>query len=107
MKGIHSAHKRRLRTLVRAQFDGRCAYCDTIVGLADGTIDHYLPQALGGTNALPNLRWCCEPCNQAKGDMDPNDWVQQLPPKAPPSPSARVAALQKIAERAAAAGVAS
>ncbi|MDP3139814.1 MAG: HNH endonuclease [Burkholderiaceae bacterium] len=59
-------------------FDGRCAYCRAYVGMK-GTVDHYLPQALGGTNARPNLKWCCQACNNLKGDMTPDEWDQVRP----------------------------
>ncbi len=58
MQRINSADKRRLRSWLCDKHGGRCCYCGKTVGGA-GTVDHYLPQALGGTNAKPNLRWAC------------------------------------------------
>jgi 5-methylcytosine-specific restriction endonuclease McrA len=78
MKRINSGDKRRLRVSLCNAFDGRCAYCNTYVGMK-GTVDHYLPQALGGTNARPNLRWCCATCNNLKDDMHPLEWEQVMP----------------------------
>lgn len=31
------------------------------------TVDHLVPQSLGGSNGLPNLVLACQPCNSAKG----------------------------------------
>lgn len=78
MQRINSADKRRLRSWLCDKHGGRCCYCGKTVGGA-GTVDHYLPQALGGTNAKPNLRWACRPCNQQKGQMHPDEWDRRPP----------------------------
>lgn len=44
-----------------------------------GTVDHYVPQALGGSNARSNLRWACARCNTLKADMPPEEWEQRIP----------------------------
>lgn len=69
--------RRQRRELLRKKFGGRCAYCNTPTG-RDGTIDHYVPKAHGGTNTWPNLRWSCRSCNETKGDMQPHEWEQWL-----------------------------
>ena len=56
------------RRAVYMRDDLRCVYCDK--GIEDGivfTLDHLLPQELGGTNATTNLVTCCKTCNSAKG----------------------------------------
>jgi len=53
---------------------GKCLHCNAhlLVGL-DGepisraTIEHIIPQAHGGTDALENLALACARCNQGKG----------------------------------------
>lgn len=101
MKRINSADKRELRRELCLQFDGRCAYCNRHVGMK-GTVDHYMPQSLGGTNARANLRWSCARCNNAKDNMHPDEWERCRPP-AVPTPSTRYALrcqlLQRIAAR--------
>lgn len=56
-----------------------CAYCkhpnDGSVAFA---VDHRMPLSLGGLHALENLAACCEPCNRAKHDMHPDDYVSWL-----------------------------
>jgi len=46
----------------------KCAYCNQ--GIEDGmifTLDHIVPQELGGTNCAKNLITCCKSCNSVKG----------------------------------------
>jgi len=45
-----------------------CTYCGA--GIEDGiifTLDHLVPQELGGTNGSKNLVTCCKSCNSSKG----------------------------------------
>jgi hypothetical protein len=35
------------------------------------TINHIVPQVLGGEHDLSNLRLLCQPCNSSKGKRDP------------------------------------
>ncbi len=78
MKRINSADRRALRVTLCNRASGRCQYCNLKVGMR-GTVDHYLPQALGGTNARENLRWACVGCNNLKADMPPEEWEQRKP----------------------------
>ena len=82
MKCINSQARRDLRAWIRAKYEGRCCYCQKPVG-RDFTIDHYLPLALGGTNARRNLRLACRPCNEAKADMSPKEWKAVMPKPVP------------------------
>lgn len=43
----------------------------------DLTLDHVIPKAWGGSNAIGNLQLLCSPCNNKKGDSLP-DGVQGL-----------------------------
>lgn len=67
-------------TFERTEFRGRevwlgkCLHCNTNLSVAlDGepisraTIEHIVPQAHGGTDALENLGLACARCNQGKG----------------------------------------
>jgi hypothetical protein len=78
VKRINSMVKYELRKALCNKFNGRCAYCDRPIGMK-GTVDHYIPQALGGTNAKSNLRWCCLTCNGLKSDMHPDEWEKRVP----------------------------
>jgi 5-methylcytosine-specific restriction endonuclease McrA len=71
MTSVASMLNQESRRSLCNRFDGRCAYCNANIGMK-GTVDHYIPQALGGTNAKSNLRWCCLTCNGLKSDMHPD-----------------------------------
>lgn len=53
--------------LVRDDF--KCQYCGTSLSMRNGTIDHVLARAKGGTHSLDNTVASCKVCNNAKGDM--------------------------------------
>ncbi len=60
------------RALVRTAFDGRRGYCgvsETSVG-GELEIDHFHPQAAGGSDDIANLVYACTACNRFKGDYD-------------------------------------
>lgn len=80
MKDLPPFARRAIRKNVCDRYGGRCAYCDIYVGMK-GTVDHYVPQALGGQHQPHNLRWCCISCNNLKGDMSPKDWEAKKPPR--------------------------
>ncbi|XXY13600.1 HNH endonuclease signature motif containing protein [Sorangium sp. So ce216] len=61
------------RATVRAAFGGRCGYCgvsETSVG-GELEIDHFHPQAAGGSDAIENLVYACTARNRFKGDYGP------------------------------------
>jgi len=53
----------------------KCAYCDTPMGKALMTIDHFIPLELGGVNNATNYLTACKPCNKSKGSQDPEVWI--------------------------------
>ena len=60
------------------KYNGKCAYCNRQVGMK-GTLDHYLPKSLGGTDCNDNLKWSCIECNTLKADMSPEEWEDRIP----------------------------
>jgi len=93
-----------LRRALHDRFDGMCAYCCDPTPMPTGTVDHYVPKALGGTSHPKNLRWCCFPCNNLKGDMHPDKWLAVMPPPKPRPETAhqrRIRLLAMCAPRAA------
>lgn len=67
-----------LRRQVAAHFKFRCAYCqsqEAVLGLRF-TVDHIIPEALGGKDEAANLCLACWDCNLAKGQriagLDPS-----------------------------------
>lgn len=54
-----------------------CVYCG-----AQNTplqVDHVVPKARGGSDRVSNLTLSCGPCNQAKGDRDVQEFLQNKP----------------------------
>ena len=49
----------------------KCCYCDRPFreGL-EGTKEHIIPKAKGGTDTLSNLTPCCFECNQLRSNLD-------------------------------------
>lgn len=47
-----------------------CFYCMKGVTLPEATVDHVVPKAKGGTDAVTNLVVSCESCNRRKGTTD-------------------------------------
>jgi hypothetical protein len=63
---------------VRERAGFACEYCGVSEADTGGelTIDHYRPQAYGGTHDTSNLVYCCYRCNLYKSDywpLQPND----------------------------------
>ncbi|HSN75327.1 MAG TPA: HNH endonuclease [Anaerolineae bacterium] len=58
-----------LRQKLQDADDQRCAYCQTSVGNTGQplTIDHVVPQAIGGEAVFENLCLACRRCNEFKG----------------------------------------
>lgn len=71
--------------------DNRCHYCDiemtkfdpqtrfspTLLW-SDATLDHMTPLSKGGTNEIENLVASCSSCNNEKGDMDYEQYIQLI-----------------------------
>jgi 5-methylcytosine-specific restriction endonuclease McrA len=73
--------KSRARTKAKLELlwrDGRrCAICGRkIKDLDDLTIDHIVPLAKGGKNAMENYQLAHKACNEAKGSMLPKEHMK-------------------------------
>lgn len=53
----------------------RCRYCGARKKIYEMTIDHVMPRSRGGSNGMKNLVLACEPCNRAKGNLPPGEFV--------------------------------
>lgn len=62
---MSSADRRRRRAAVIKRDGKRCRWCGTTHDL---TLDHKIPKARGGSNAIKNLQLLCALCNSMKGD---------------------------------------
>lgn len=59
-----------VRDTLRVRYHYRCGYCgveEADVG-AELTVDHFQPRSQEGSDELENLVYCCNACNQFKGD---------------------------------------
>lgn len=73
----------RKRRRLMAEHGGRCVYCGLKL-TADqrhclrhdyATLDHVVPRSRGGLGAPFNRTIACRACNQAKGDMLPEEFL--------------------------------
>lgn len=77
-----------IRETVRQRAHYACEYCGVTETDTGGalTIDHFQPRTKGGTNALENLLYCCQRCNQYKASywpaqsQDPHLWQPRRDP---------------------------
>ncbi|MER6092418.1 HNH endonuclease [Streptomyces bluensis] len=60
---------KRLRYEVLRRDGHACRYCGATAPDAKLTVDHVIPQALGGSDDPTNLVTACEPCNSGKTSM--------------------------------------
>lgn len=55
------------------------------------TVDHFIPEALGGSSEAHNLLPCCDRCNSSKKSRDPVTWMRQVG-----VPESRIAVLLQV-----------
>lgn len=66
--------KRSAKQAVLRRDGGKCVLAGPRCTEVATTVDHWIPQCLGGTHVQENLRASCDNCNQDKGDMSPDEW---------------------------------
>ena len=67
-----------MRDEIYSRDEYKCQFCLNSPDLAELTIDHLVPLALGGLDEMTNYVTCCRSCNAAKADMPLKDFVQQV-----------------------------
>ncbi len=67
--------KRMFREGIKARDGHKCVYCGSSENL---TVDHVRPKSKGGTDTADNLVTACRPCNQAKGSMHVDVFMQTI-----------------------------
>src|SRR5690606_12192902 len=60
-----------MRTNVRARDRFKCQYCQIDRTAKQATLDHVIPNSLGGKSTGENIVCCCPPCNRKKGAQTP------------------------------------
>ena len=74
LKACNKAEAVRLwRQSIKDAWNECCAYC----GEEADTLDHIIPQALGGTDELINVLCCCQRCNADKAHDPVEIWYFQ------------------------------
>jgi HNH endonuclease len=64
---------------LRKAVEGRCFYGGRpFTRNSRTTLDLVIPCNKGGTDCRENLKLCCRPCNVAKADLTPAEWLQRL-----------------------------
>ncbi len=69
--------KRMWRELIFTRDNWRCQYCGSTENL---TIDHIRPKCKAGPTNADNCCTACITCNQAKGSMSIDSFIEQLLP---------------------------
>ena len=66
-----------VREYLLAKFNRICTYC----GVTDKPfeVDHIHPRSKGGSDRVSNLTLACHDCNQAKGNQDIRDFLEEKP----------------------------
>jgi 5-methylcytosine-specific restriction endonuclease McrA len=59
---------------IRALLADRCAYCGKPLN-GGGEIDHMIPLDRGGSHSPSNVTLACMPCNRAKGNRTPQEYL--------------------------------
>lgn len=85
---MSSAQRRRVRPQVWERDGRKCFWCDTPLALEDMTLDHLETRGSGGSNRKENLVCACDPCNQRRGKMTVDQWVDRTWLKTPTITSA-------------------
>lgn len=69
--------KEKKKKMFLSETKGNCIYHEGTFPLDIQTIkiDHIFPQSRGGPDINDNLVAACEPCNTAKGDLTPWEWL--------------------------------
>lgn len=69
----------------------RCRYCRVRLTDRNVTLDHLIPECLGGNHDAGNLGFCCERCNSLKGNQTAIEFRE--PPDTKPPKSKRATLL--------------
>jgi len=63
---------------MRKTREGRCHYCNRLVGREHITMDHVVPISRGGKSKKGNIVPACKECNNKKKYLLPLEWNEYL-----------------------------
>ena len=69
--------RRALRKFLMDQ-DPHCKYCRRKLSNRKDTFDHVIPKSQGGKSDESNIVLACNGCNNAKGDLSAEEFIQKL-----------------------------
>ncbi|MFX0061536.1 MAG: RNA-guided endonuclease IscB [Candidatus Hermodarchaeota archaeon] len=82
------------------KYNRTCAYCKGASQDPILEVEHVVPnnpqQELKGTDRISNLTIACKSCNEAKGNTQPNDWLEKLQGSAEPLDTIRAKYVPKV-----------
>lgn len=67
-----------VREMIYNNADERCYLCGRKITYKDMSLDHVIPLAMGGADEVENLTCTCFTCNQFKGSILQNDFVERI-----------------------------
>lgn len=74
-----------LRSYIMEKYNHTCQYCGGASGDSRNEIEHITSKHNGGTNKEENLTVACHKCNSKKGNLNLDQWLEQLKAKENPS----------------------
>lgn len=69
---------KQVRSLIYNNADGRCVLCGRKILYEDMTLDHIVPLVMNGADDVRNLQATCKICNQFKGSILPDDFLERI-----------------------------
>jgi len=66
--------KKMWRNSIKEKWNNQCAYCGSKENLS---IDHIVPQSLGGNDHITNVLCACVKCNNSKGHEKWDQWFSR------------------------------
>lgn len=67
-----------VRKLIYNNADGRCVLCGRKIFYDSMTLDHVKPLSMGGDDSVENLACTCKVCNQFKGSVLPDNFIERI-----------------------------
>lgn len=88
----------KMKAYLTEKYQHTCQYCGGESSDHRLEWEHMVPKSRGGSDTVKNATLACHECNQAKGDLAPEEWLASLKGKKKFSKldSVRVACLEKV-----------
>lgn len=71
-------YSKNTRLLIYTKANGCCELCGRNILVSDMTIDHIKPISMGGIDELSNLQCACKICNELKGNILPETFIERI-----------------------------